>query len=63
MPAIIANTPGIAIVTVSASDVEATNIADNWQNLMVKGSSSIRTPQDLEGKTSQGTRSRACARS
>jgi ABC-type nitrate/sulfonate/bicarbonate transport system substrate-binding protein len=38
-------------VTAAASEVEGTSIADNWQNLMVKGSSSIRTPQDLPGKT------------
>ncbi len=50
-PAFIANTSGIDIVTAAASEVEGTNIADNWQNLMVKGSSSIRTPQDLAGKT------------
>jgi NitT/TauT family transport system substrate-binding protein len=50
-PAFIANTSGIDIVTAAASEVEGTSIADNWQNLMVKGSSSIRTPQDLVGKT------------
>ena len=50
-PAFIANTSGIDIVTAAASEVEGTSIADNWQNLMVKGSSSIRTPQDLAGKT------------
>ena len=51
VPAIIARSQGIPIVTVSASDVEATSIDDNWQNVMVKGSSSIRTPKDLAGKT------------
>ena len=50
-PAFIADTSGIDIVTAAASEVEGTIIADNWQNLMVKGSSSIRTPQDLAGKT------------
>ena len=51
VPAIIARSQGIPVVTVSASDNEATSIDDNWQNVMVKGSSSIRTPKDLEGKT------------
>ena len=51
VPAIIARTQGIPVVTVSASDVEATSADDNWQNVLVKGNSSIRTPKDLEGKT------------
>src|SRR5262245_24660164 len=50
-PALIANTSGVDITTVSASEVEGTNQADNWQNILVKGSSSIRNPQDLAGKT------------
>ncbi len=54
VPAIIARSQGIPVVTVSASDNEATSIDDNWQNVMVKGSSSIRTPKDLEGKTIAG---------
>jgi len=54
VPAIIARSQGIPVVTVSASDDEATSIDDNWQNVMVKGSSSIRTPKDLEGKTVAG---------
>jgi NitT/TauT family transport system substrate-binding protein len=54
VPAIIARSQGIPLVTVSASDNEATSIDDNWQNVMVKGSSSIRTPKDLEGKTVAG---------
>ena len=54
VPAIIARSQGIPVVTVSASDNEATSIDDNWQNVMVKGSSSIRTPKDLEGKTVAG---------
>ena len=54
VPAIIARSQGLPIVTVSASDDEATSIDDNWQNVMVKGSSSIRTPKDLEGKTIAG---------
>jgi NitT/TauT family transport system substrate-binding protein len=51
VPAMIARTQGIALTAVAASDVEGTSIADNWQNIMVKGSSSIRTPADLAGKT------------
>jgi NitT/TauT family transport system substrate-binding protein len=54
VPAIIARSQGIPVVTVSASDNEATSIDDNWQNVLVKGSSSIRTPKDLEGKTVAG---------
>jgi len=50
-PAFIAATSGIDITTAAASEVEGTNVADNWQNVLVKGSSSIRTPQDLAGKT------------
>src|SRR5215212_4499493 len=50
-PAIIGRTQGIRLQALSASDVEGTSVADNWQNIMVKGSSSIRTPQDLAGKT------------
>jgi NitT/TauT family transport system substrate-binding protein len=51
VPAFIGSTTGIDITAVAASEVEGTSIADNWQNVMVKGSSSIRTPQDLAGKT------------
>jgi NitT/TauT family transport system substrate-binding protein len=54
VPAIIARSQGIPVVTVSASDNEATSIDDNWQNVLVKGNSSIRTPKDLEGKTVAG---------
>jgi NitT/TauT family transport system substrate-binding protein len=50
-PAFIANTNGIDITVAAASEVEGTSVADNWQNVMVKGSSSIHTPQDLAGKT------------
>jgi len=50
-PAIIGRTQGIKLQALSASDVEGTSVVDNWQNIMVKGSSSIRTPQDLAGKT------------
>jgi NitT/TauT family transport system substrate-binding protein len=51
VPAFIADTAGIDIVTAAASEVEGTNVADNWQDILVKGSSAIRTPQDLAGKT------------
>src|SRR5215203_1601109 len=50
-PAMIGRTQGIKLQALAASDVEGTSVADNWQNIMVKGSSSIRTPQDLAGKT------------
>jgi NitT/TauT family transport system substrate-binding protein len=51
VPAFIGATTGIDITAVSASEVEGTSVGDNWQNVMVKGSSSIRSPQDLAGKT------------
>ena len=51
VPMMIARTQGIKLSAVAASDVEGTSEADNWQNIMVKGSSSIRAPQDLAGKT------------
>jgi NitT/TauT family transport system substrate-binding protein len=54
VPAITARSQGIPVVTVSASDDEATSVDDNWQNVLVKGSGSIRTPKDLEGKTIAG---------
>jgi NitT/TauT family transport system substrate-binding protein len=51
VPAMIARTNGVPLQIIAASDVEGTSEADNWQNILVKGSSSIRTPQDLVGKT------------
>ena len=51
VPAMIASTTGIPVTLVAASEVEGTSEADNWQNIMVRGSSSIRTPGDLAGKT------------
>jgi NitT/TauT family transport system substrate-binding protein len=51
VPAMIGRTQGIPFTVISASDVEGTSEADNWQNIMVRGSSSIRTPADLAGKT------------
>jgi NitT/TauT family transport system substrate-binding protein len=51
VPAMIASTSGIALTAVAASDVEGTSISDNWQNILVRGDSSIRTSTDLAGKT------------
>jgi NitT/TauT family transport system substrate-binding protein len=51
VPMMIARTQGIKISAVAASEVEGTSAADNWQNILVKGSSSIRSPADLAGKT------------
>jgi NitT/TauT family transport system substrate-binding protein len=51
VPMMIARTQGIPLTLVAASEVEGTSDADNWQNILVKGSSSIRTPADLAGKT------------
>ena len=51
VPMMIARTQGIPLTVVAASEVEATSETDNWQNILVKGSSSIRTPADLAGKT------------
>ena len=51
VPMMIARTQGIPLTLVAASEVEGTSTADNWQNILVKGSSPIRTPSDLAGKT------------
>lgn len=51
VPAMIARTQGIPLTAVAASDVEGTSEADNWQNILVRGASTIRTPADLAGKT------------
>jgi len=51
VPMMIARTQGIQVQTVANSEVEGTSQADNWQNILVKGSSSIRNPGDLAGKT------------
>jgi NitT/TauT family transport system substrate-binding protein len=51
VPMMIAATTGIDVALVAASEVEGTSQADNWQNILVKGSSSIHTPADLAGKT------------
>jgi NitT/TauT family transport system substrate-binding protein len=51
VPAMIARTTGIPLTIIAASEVEGTSVDDNWQNILVKGSSSIRAPADLAGKT------------
>jgi NitT/TauT family transport system substrate-binding protein len=51
VPMMIARTTGIPFTLVAASEVEGTSVSDNWQDILVKGSSSIRTPADLAGKT------------
>ena len=51
VPAMIARTQGIPLTAVAASDVEGTSNGDNWQNILVKGDSSIRRPADLAGKS------------
>ena len=51
VPMFIARTQGIPLTLVAQSEVEGTSETDNWQNILVKGSSSIRTPNDLAGKT------------
>jgi NitT/TauT family transport system substrate-binding protein len=51
VPMMIARTQGIKLSAVAASEVEGTSATDNWQNILVKGSSSIRTAKDLAGKT------------
>ena len=51
VPMMIGSTSGIPLQLLAASEVEGTSTADNWQNILVKGSSSIRTPRDLAGKT------------
>jgi NitT/TauT family transport system substrate-binding protein len=51
VPMFIAVTSNIPMTLVAASEVEGTSAADNWQNILVRGSSSIRTGRDLAGKT------------
>jgi NitT/TauT family transport system substrate-binding protein len=51
VPMMIARTQGIPMTLVAGSEVEGTSTTDNWQNILVKGSSAIRTPADLAGKT------------
>jgi NitT/TauT family transport system substrate-binding protein len=51
VPMFIAVTSNIPMTLVAASEVEGTSAADNWQNILVRGNSSIRTARDLAGKT------------
>jgi NitT/TauT family transport system substrate-binding protein len=51
VPMFIAVTSNIPMTLAAASEVEGTSAADNWQNILVKGNSSIRTARDLAGKT------------
>ena len=51
VPMFIGRTQGIPFTLIAASEVEGTNEIDNWQNILVKGSSSIREPKDLAGKS------------
>jgi NitT/TauT family transport system substrate-binding protein len=51
VPMMIARTTGIPLTLVAASEVEGTSTTDNWQDILVKGSSSVRAPADLAGKT------------
>ncbi len=51
VPAFIARTQGIPLTVVAASETEGATEADNWQNVMTRGSSPIRTPADLAGKS------------
>jgi NitT/TauT family transport system substrate-binding protein len=51
VPMMIAATTGIDVALVAASEVEGTSTADNWQDILVKSSSSIQKPADLAGKT------------
>jgi NitT/TauT family transport system substrate-binding protein len=51
VPMMIGSTSGIPLQLLASSEVEGTSASDNWQNILVKGSSSIHTPQDLRGKT------------
>jgi NitT/TauT family transport system substrate-binding protein len=51
VPAMIGRTQGIPITIIAASDVEGTTVSDNWQNILVRGNSSIQNISDLRGKT------------
>ncbi len=61
VPMMIASTSGIPVSAVAASEVEGTSVADNWQNILVKGDSSIRNAgrprrEDDRGQRAQGRR-------
>jgi NitT/TauT family transport system substrate-binding protein len=51
VPAMIARTQGIPVTVVAASEDEGATEDSNWQDVLVRGSSSIKTPADLAGKT------------
>ena len=51
VPMFIAVTNNIQMTLVEASEVEGVGQSDNWQNILVKGNSSIRNSRDLAGKT------------
>jgi NitT/TauT family transport system substrate-binding protein len=51
VPFMIGSTGGIPLQLLAASEVEGTSAADNWQNILVRGNSPIRTPRDLRGRT------------
>src|SRR5436190_3837632 len=51
VPMMIGATQNIPLQLVAASEVEGTSASDNWQDILVKGNSSIHTPADLAGKT------------
>ena len=55
VPMFIAVTNNIQMTLVAASEVEGVGQADNWQNILVKGNSSIRTSRDLAGRPSRST--------
>ena len=51
VPMMIADITLAHFTLVAASEVEGASVDDNWQNIVVKGNSSIKTPADLAGKT------------
>jgi NitT/TauT family transport system substrate-binding protein len=51
VPMMIADVTLAKFTLVAASEVEGTSVDDNWQNIVVKGNSPIKTPADLAGKT------------
>ena len=59
VPMFIAVTNNIPMTLVAASEVEGVGQADNWQNILVKGNSSIRNSREpMRRSTSCGTCSR-----
>ena len=55
VPMFIAVTNNIQMTLVAASEVEGVGQADNWQNILVKGNSSIRTRATWPGRPSRST--------